>query len=238
VAALLLVWVGTPTTPRRRKPRKPTPDDLGGLEEAVWTAGKTVAVAMLVVAGVSLAFWPLLANDPVPPQSPGSAERATGSSMSRGDRTDAARSSDLRWLLIPVAATVVALGPVAFAIRRRRMKEVSAAPDDGVFLLAQAVRASLAELESERDPRRAILRAYDSMERAFREVEIVRARDETASEFLGRTMRRLPVSSDAAAALTERFEEVRFSAHEITERDRRHALSSLRRVEQELAGTL
>jgi hypothetical protein len=72
------------------------------------------------------------------------------------------------------------------------------------------------------------------MEQAFRGVEIVRARDETASEFLGRTMRRLPVSAGAAAALTERFEEVRFSTHEITEADREQALASLQRVEREL----
>jgi hypothetical protein len=73
------------------------------------------------------------------------------------------------------------------------------------------------------------------MEQAFRDVEIVRARDETASEFLGRTMRRLPVSAGAAAALTERFEEVRFSTHQITEADRKQALASLHRVERELA---
>jgi hypothetical protein len=73
------------------------------------------------------------------------------------------------------------------------------------------------------------------MEQAFRNVEIVRARDETASEFLARTMRRLPMSAGAAAALTERFEEVRFSTHLITEADREQALASLHRVEQELA---
>jgi hypothetical protein len=73
------------------------------------------------------------------------------------------------------------------------------------------------------------------MEQAFRDVEIVRAGDETASEFLARTTRRLPVSAGAAAALTERFEEVRFSTHPITEADREQALVSLHRVEHELA---
>ena len=96
------------------------------------------------------------------------------------------------------------------------------------------MRASIAALEAERDPRTAILRAYARMEQAFRDVEIVRARDETASEFLERTMRRLPVSAGAAATLTERFEEVRFSTHQITEVDREQALASLHRVEREL----
>jgi hypothetical protein len=48
-------------------------------------------------------------------------------------------------------------------------------------------------------------------------------------------MRRLRVSADAAAALTERFEEARFSTHIVTESDRELALASLHRVEQELA---
>jgi hypothetical protein len=72
------------------------------------------------------------------------------------------------------------------------------------------------------------------MEQAFRNVEIVRARDETASEFLGRTMRQLTVSAGAAVALTERFEEVRYSTHQITETDREQALASLHRIEREL----
>jgi hypothetical protein len=72
------------------------------------------------------------------------------------------------------------------------------------------------------------------MEQALGNIEIVRARDETASEFLGRAMRRLEVSAGAAAALTERFEEARFSTHVLTEGDRVRALASLHRVEQEL----
>jgi hypothetical protein len=73
------------------------------------------------------------------------------------------------------------------------------------------------------------------MEQAFDNIEIGRARDETASEFLVRAMRRLRVSAGAAAALTERFEEARYSTHIVTEDDRALALASLHRVEQELA---
>src|SRR5262249_57418744 len=104
--------------------------------------------------------------------------------------------------------------------------QAQAAHAEEASALGRAVRASIAALESERDPRTAILRAYARMEQAFRDVEIVRARDETASEFLGRTMRQLPVSAGAAAALTERFEEVRYSTHQLTQTDRDHALAS------------
>jgi hypothetical protein len=133
-----------------------------------------------------------------------------------------------------MAFALTILAPAAFLIRRRRLNP---APDAGADsgALGPAIRESIATLESERDPRKAILRAYARMEQAFRNIEIVRARDETASEFLGRAMRRLRVSADAAAALTERFEEARFSTHMFTEGDREQALASLHRVEQELA---
>jgi hypothetical protein len=130
-----------------------------------------------------------------------------------------------------MALTFAVLAPAAFLIRRRWQNQAPADPD----ALGPAVRASIAALESERDPRKAILRAYARMEQAFRNIEIVRARDETASEFLGRAMRRLRVSTDAAATLTERFEEARYSTHIVTEGDRAQALVSLRQVEQELA---
>jgi hypothetical protein len=141
----------------------------------------------------------------------------------------------LGWLLLPIAVAFAILAPAAAVIRRRRLKRGEATEAGEARALGRAVRASIAALQAERDPRTAILRAYARMEHAFRDIEIVRARDETASEFLGRTIRRLPVSADAAAALTERFEEVRFSTHEITEGDREQALASLRRVEHELA---
>jgi hypothetical protein len=144
-------------------------------------------------------------------------------------------SVNLGWLLVPVAVTFAILTPAAVVIRRRRLKRDAATRAGETSAFGRAVRASIAALESERDPRTAILRAYARMEQAFRDVEIVRAADETASEFLARTTRRLPVSAGAAAALTERFEEVRFSEHPITEADREQALASLHRVERELA---
>ncbi len=142
---------------------------------------------------------------------------------------------NLGWLLVPVAVTFAILTPAAVVIRRRRLKRDDATHAGETSAFGLAVRASIVALESERDPRTAILRAYARMEQAFRHVEIVRSGDETASEFLARTTRRLPVSAGAAAALTERFEEVRFSTHVITEADREQALASLQQVEQELA---
>lgn len=237
VVALLVLWVETPATwrPTVKKRRAPTRDELDGVGGAVWTAGKTAAIVLLALAIFCIATVPLLTQDeastPTPaarPSTGATQPRATGSGRSAG-------SLDLGWLLVPVAVTLAVAAPIAVLIRRRRARTDEAADRDAESALGRAVTASIAALESDRDPRRAILRAYAQMERAFDRVEIVRARDETASEFLVRTTRRLPLSAPAAAALTGRFEEVRYSTHEITEADREDALASLRVVERELA---
>jgi uncharacterized protein DUF4129 len=236
VVALLLLWVETPTARRsKRKRRTLAGDELDELGASTWAAGRTVAVLLLGLAIFCIATVPLLSRASTPLQSgPGVLPPApAGSPVSEvGRRGD---SVDLGWLLLPIAVAFMILTPAAAVIRRRRLKRGEVIEAGETSALGRAVRASIAALEAERDPRTAILRAYARMEQSFRDVEIVRALDETASEFLGRTMRRLPVSAGAAAALTERFEEVRFSTHEITEADREQALASLRRVERELA---
>jgi hypothetical protein len=221
--ALLLIWAETPKAPRRK-------DDFDELGGSLWTAGKTAAVVLLALALFCLAALPLLSRSSAPPPAAIKSRPPTSTGPLRSEKQRADHSINLGWLVLPMALTFAVLAPAAFLIRRQLNR---ARADPGG--LGTAVRASIAALESERDPRKAILRAYARMEQAFRSVEIVRARDETASEFLGKAMRRLRVSADAAAALTERFEEARFSTHIVTESDRELALASLHRVEQELA---
>jgi hypothetical protein len=232
VVALLLIWAETPKGPRREgKTRRIARDDFDELGGSLWTTGKTAAVFLLAVALFCLAAFPLLSPSSAPPPSAIDTRPPTGTPRSETPRAD--HSINVGWVVVPMALAFVAMAPAAFLIRRRLNRATDAAEDPGT--LGRGVRASIAALESERDPRRAILRAYARMEQAFRNIEIVRARDETASEFLVRAMRQLRVSAAAAAALTERFEEARFSTHIIMESDRELALVSLHRVEQELA---
>ena len=236
VVALLLLWVGTPTARRSKKKRRTIAgDEFDELGTSLWTTGKTVAVLLLGLAILCIATVPLLSRASEPLPSGAGAQPSAPAPAARNVPGKPADSVNLGWLLIPVAVTFAILTPAAVAIRRRRVKRDEAMHAGETSAFGRAVRASIAALESERDPRTAILRAYARMEQAFRDVEIVRAADETASEFLARTMRRLPVSAGAAEALTERFEEVRFSTHLITEADREQALDSLHRVEHELA---
>jgi len=236
VVALLLIWAETPKeTRRKRKRRTIGREDFDELGASLWTAGKTVAVVLLALALFGLAVLPLLSRSSAPRPAAIDSRPPASTGPLRSETRRADHSVNVGWLVLPMALTFAVLAPATFLIRRRWLKQARATPVEDPGSLGRAVRASIAALESERDPRRAILGAYSRMEYAFSDVEIVRARDETASEFLGRAMRRLRVSAGAAAALTERFEEARFSTHVVTEGDRELALASLHRVEQELA---
>lgn len=235
VIALLLAWVEIPRSPPPRRDRRtPTGDELDELGGSVWTASKTAAAVLLALAIFCIAALPLLARpsvhseDRMEPKPPASARPVPG-----GGR-EATPSLNLGWLLLPIAVTFAILTPAAVLIRRRLHSQRQEAHAEEPGAIGRAVRASIAALESERDPRTAILRAYARMEQSLRRVEVVRARDETASEFLGRTMLQLPMSAGAATELTDRFEEARFSTHRLTEADREQALASLHRVEREL----
>jgi hypothetical protein len=234
VAGLLLLWVATPGSVRRRRERRrATPEDLEGAGSAAWVAGKTAAAVLVAVAAFGLAAWPLLTTAPsrAPGRSFTDGAARTGTPAEHGARDS--RAVDLGWFVVPVVVAFALLAPVAVAVRRRRRPKAPPEPVEEI-VLARAVRTSIARLEEERDHRRAIVLAYRCMEDAFREVEIVRARDETAGEFLSRAIRRLPVGADDAAALTARFEEARFSAHAIAAEHRDEALEALRRVARTL----
>jgi TRAP-type C4-dicarboxylate transport system permease small subunit len=235
VVALLLIWIEAPTTSRRHgKTRMVSGAELDELRESFWTAGKTVAVVLLALAVVCIVSLPLLTRARAPSQGLPNTHPAASRPPSPSNGQGPGHSLDLGWLVLPAAVALAVLTPAAVLIRRRQRRRDQALDAEEPVEL-RAVRASIAALESERDPHRAILRAYARMEQAFEDVEITRASSETASEFLGRTVQRLPVNADSAAALTERFEEVRFSTHEPTAADREQALHALRRVERELA---
>jgi hypothetical protein len=239
VMGLLVLWVATPTPERRwpRKRRRLTSGDFEGAREAGWGAGKAAAAVLVAAAALCLAAWPLLTS---PSDSSSGAVPTTPvttrASLPAEDAAGRGRAVHLWWLVLPAALAFALLAPAAIVIRRRRRPKTRVGAGE-LSVRARAVRLSIARLEDERDPRRAIVLAYESMEDAFGEAEVVRARDETASEFLPRAMRRVPVGAEAAATLTARFEEARFSTHEIVETHRREALEALRRVAQGLEGS-
>ena len=135
-----------------------------------------------------------------------------------------------------VRRALLLLAPAAVFVRRRRARrERGAVVPDAAAQVGFGLRRSLADLESERDPRLAVERAYARMEESLGVIELSRARDETPTEFTARVLRVLGASAAAASDLTGLFEIARFSDHPMGEDDRRRAIASVRRVEAEVA---
>jgi Domain of unknown function (DUF4129) len=237
VGSLLLVWMGTPSVERRRRRRRRHgARDLEGLGASLSAAGKTVAIVGGAIGVFLLLTLPFLgSNAGTPPgATPGNATPPgqAGTPAPTGHSTSAA----LTWLVVGSAAALLLVAPAAVVVRRRRARrERRAVVPDAAERVGSGLRRSLADLESERDPRLAVQRAYARMEESLGAIELSRASDETPTEFTARVLRVLGASAAAASDLTGLFEVARFSDHPMDEDDRRRAIASVRRVEAEVA---
>ena len=235
VGLLLLVWAGTPSVEkRRRRRRRLGVRDLEGLGASLSAAGKAAAIVGGAIGLFLLLTLPFLVPNARTPAAPRPAPPITtpASTSAPAGRPSAA----LSWLVVGSAAALLLLAPAAVFVRRRRARrERRAVVPDAAERVGSDLRRSLADLESERDARLAVQRAYARMEESLGAIELSRAPDETPTEFTARVLRVLGVSAAAASDLTGLFEIARFSDHPMDEDDRRRAIASVRRVEAEVA---
>ena len=237
IGSVLLLWVGTPSVKkRRRRRRRLGAKDLEELGGSLSAAGRAAAIVGGAIGLFLLLVLPFLVpNAETPPgATPGNAvpRGPVSSSAPAGQAT----STALAWLVVGSAAALLLLAPAAVFIRRRRARrDRRAVVPDAAARVGSDLRRSLADLESERDPRLAVQRAYARMEESLGEIELSRAPDETPTEFTTRVLRVLGASAAAASDLTGLFEIARFSEHPMDEDDRRRAIASVRRVEAEVA---
>ncbi len=237
IGLLLLVWVGTPSVEgRRRRKRQLGASDVEELGASLSAAGKTAAIvggAILLLVLLALPFLVLNASAPSG-STPGTA--APGGQGGGSAPAGHAASAALTWLVVGSAAALLLLAPVAVFVRRRHARrERRTVVPDVAARIGSDLRTSLADLESEQDPRLAVQRAYARMEESLGEIELARAPDETPTEFTARALRVLGASAAAASDLTGLFEIARFSDRPMNEDDRRRAITSVRRVEAEVA---
>ncbi len=118
---------------------------------------------------------------------------------------------------------------VAFAPVRRGDATVSS-PD----VARSAARASLDALDSEPDPRRAVIAAYRRMELALSDAGLPRRAAESPREYLRRALGSLEVSAGPVGTLTGLFERARFSVRWIGEAQRDEAVVALVALRDEL----
>jgi hypothetical protein len=137
------------------------------------------------------------------------------------------------WLtaLIVIAVLALAAGLVLRGARlgSRRSPLASLATQ-----LREAVEEGLEELETDTDPRRAVIAAYARMERALARVGLPREPHEAALEYLDRLLGLLDVRTPAVSLLTELFQLAKFSDHVIDADMQREAIRALAEVRDDL----
>ena len=238
VGSLLLVWAGTPSVEkRRRRRRRLGASDLEGLGGSLSAAGKAAAIVGGAIGLFLLLTLPFLVPDAATPPgaTPGNAARGHASATGPAPAGHTT-SVSLMWLVVGSAAALLLVAPAAVVVRHRRARRARrAVAPDAAARVGSGLRRSLADLESEPDPRLAVQRAYARMEESLGAIELSRAPDETPTEFTARVLRVLGASAAAASNLTGLFEIARFSEHPMDEDDRRRAIASVRRVEAEVA---
>ena len=100
--------------------------------------------------------------------------------------------------------------------------------------LNEVLSDSLDDLRAERDPRKAVIRAYARMEKTFGAYGVPREEHETPLEYVARVLDSLRVSSFAVRRLVQLFERAKFSPHTIEASMKDDAIEALAGLRAEL----
>jgi hypothetical protein len=136
----------------------------------------------------------------------------------------------LPWTVLAIVTLAVVVAVAVLLIRRPRR---SGAASDEVAAGA-AVDAAIGALGSDPDPRRAVIAAYDAMQRSLGEHGFARSPAEAPREYLHRVLLKDQASEAESTTLTGLFEEARYSSHPISEHVREVALGALRSLQLRL----
>jgi Domain of unknown function (DUF4129) len=139
----------------------------------------------------------------------------------------------VHWILL-AALSCVGGTFAAFVLVRHRRRRRAARPLTAEEELVVVVDQSLDELESEPDPRLAVIRAYARMERSLAFEGAGRRPPETPLEYLARVLASVRVSRGSIARLTSLFQDAKFSRHAIDATMKGEAVAALRELREEL----
>jgi NADH:ubiquinone oxidoreductase subunit 6 (subunit J) len=208
-----------------------------------WTTAIAFIVVIALISIVRLLFHPSHSAQPSNPSSRSSIGRTeVGSASAKG------HGGETWWPLVVVGLGIAAALATAVIAR----PEPQAAPDTGVDDATIAMLdASLDDLRTEPDPRRAVTAAYARTERGLAARGFARRPSETPTEYLQRALVGRGATSDVGPLAVEPFaveafaveplgeltalaERARFSALQIDEEMRSSAISALEALRREL----
>jgi Domain of unknown function (DUF4129) len=230
-ALSVLVWSG-----RRRRDDPPEHEPAPIQVHWIW---KLLAVLLPFALGAALILAAATGAQRVQNTSGGTFE-AGGSRLPSGRASGGTSGfvvpSWLPWTVLGIVAMGVVVGGIVLWVRRPQRS----APPPEANATRAAVDAAIDALDSEADPRSAVIAAYGAMQRTLGEHGVVRSPTEAPREYLQRVLVATQANEAEATTLTGLFEEARYSTHPIPERLREAALAALRslrgRVRAEVAG--
>jgi hypothetical protein len=190
-------------------------------------AGMIAVLAALFAAVLTLLPAHSIRGPDVRPGGGPTVVKPHGPTLTPGGPLDA---SSAQWVALGVGVLLGVLVLVAL-YRHPRRPPAAQVEDDA---LERTIAAGIGGLESEQDPRRAVIKAYAGMERVLAGEGLPRRPSETSVEFLRRALTRLKASRSAARRLTSLFERAKFSQHPVDESMRREALGALADLRSEL----
>jgi heme/copper-type cytochrome/quinol oxidase subunit 2 len=136
---------------------------------------------------------------------------------------------------ISLALVIAVLAVIVWAFRRDASDESAAVePATRAEILSYAVDLGLDDARRERDPRKAVIAAYATMERILAEEGLPRQRTEAPLEYMSRLFAELGIGNEPIRALTDLFEMARFSHHPIIPAMKERAIAALETLHREL----
>jgi len=197
--------------------------------------GPGALVRALAVVSATLLAFALMARNGSLDRLISSGETPAGRGRAQNRAVDHPAATTVHWWIVAGFVMLAAAAAVIVLLRRKRRKrgdEVELPSEANA--LVEALDLSLDDLESERDPRRAVIRAYARMERALAYHGLPRRPHETSLEYLARLLTSLRVSRPSVKRLTTLFERAKFSHHAVDSAMKAEAIEALSTVRAEL----
>ena len=143
-------------------------------------------------------------------------------------------SPQFQWLPVVVVGSLIigisfTVGILALRRRRHLAPELTVAET-----LSEVLAETLDDLRTERDPRKAVIRAYAKMERMLAARGVPRRESEAPVEYLVRVLEIVQASAHSIRRLTRLFERARFSPHQIDSGMKEDAIEALSGLRAEL----
>ncbi len=141
------------------------------------------------------------------------------------------------WVSLVIVGVLLA-GVLAAMIVRREQARRRRLALSGTGQLAELLSETIAGLEDETDPRRAVIAAWVRMEGGLGAVGLPRRPAEAPLEYVARVLESAKVRPDSVRRLADLFERAKFSQHAIDERMRAEAIEAVTVIRAELEALL